>query len=627
MKKSDRLLGMDRDISRRDFLNGVSVAVSASLLPGMSSSQEVGAQDMPGYYPPGLSGLRGSHPGSFEAAHSVRDNMSFSAKILDEKYDLVVVGAGISGLSAAYFYQQEMGHDAKILILDNHDDFGGHAKRNEFEIDGKNIIGYGGTMLIEAPSGYPENAKRLIKELGIDTDRFYDYFDQELFASLGLQRGLFFDKETFGADHLAVGSMIDPEIFAESPLSAEGKADLLRLFKDERHYLDDVPPAKRAAFLANMDYQTYLSRRAGMGDEALKVMLSAARGVWAVNIDAYPADAAWSGGYPGFGDLNLRAESYRRESDHEEPNIFHFPDGNATIARLLVRKMIPAVAAGSTMEDVVAARFDYRQLDQPKSPVRVRLNSTVVRAQHANDDLSKPVTVSYFRDGKVRSVQAAKVVMACYNAIIPHMCPEMSVKQKTALSNCVRAPLVYTNVLIRNWRSFAKLGVSRINCPGGYHSGVTLDYPVSLGGYDFAKTPDDPVVLHLTRVPGQPGLSANEQFTAGKRDLLATSFETFERNIRDQLSRILAPGGFDAARDIAGITVNRWPHGYAYGYDPESDRVAFEPSRWPAEKRHWELGSRPFGNISIASTDAASNAMTESAIEEAHRAIKDLRNL
>jgi spermidine dehydrogenase len=626
VKKSDRLLGMDRDISRRDFLNGVSVAVGASVLPGTASAQDIGAQDVPGYYPPGLSGLRGSHPGSFEAAHSVRDGASFSAEDLGEQYDLVVVGAGISGLSAAYFYQQEMGHDAKILILDNHDDFGGHAKRNEFEIDGKNIIGYGGTMLIEAPSGYPENAKRLIKELGIDTDRFYDYFDQELFASLGLQRGLFFDKETFGADHLAVGSMIDPEMFAESPLSAEGKADLLRLFKDERHYLDDVPPAKRAAFLANMDYQTYLSERAGMGDEALKVMLSAARGVWAVNIDAYPADAAWSGGYPGFGDLNLRAESYRRESDHEEPNIFHFPDGNATIARLLVRKMIPAVAAGSTMEDVVAARFDYRQLDQPKSPVRVRLNSTVVRAQHANDDLSKPVTVSYFRDGKVRSVQAAKVVMACYNAIIPHMCPEMSVKQKTALSNCVRAPLVYTNVLIRNWRSFAKLGVSRINCPGGYHSGVTLDYPVSLGGYDFAKTPDDPVVLHLTRVPGQPGLSANEQFTAGKRDLLATSFETFERNIRDQLSRILAPGGFDAARDIAGITVNRWPHGYAYGYDPESDRVAFEPSRWPAEKRHWELGSRPFGNISIASTDAASNAMTESAIEEAHRAIKDLRN-
>jgi len=618
------MLGMQRDISRRDFINGVSVAVGASLMPRASSAADVGAQDVPGYYPPELTGLRGSHPGSFEAAHSVRDGASFVSEDLEEDYDLIVVGAGISGLSAAYFYQQQKGPDTKILILDNHDDFGGHAKRNEFEIDGKTIIGYGGTMFIEAPSGYPAHAKRLVEELGIQTERFYDYFDQSLFSSLGLQRGLFFDKETFGADHLAVGSMSDPQVFANSPLSAEGRADLVRLFADERHYLDDVPQSKRAELLANMDYQTYLSEYAGMGQEALKVMLSAARGVWAVNIDAYPADAAWSGGYPGFGDLKLRPESYRRDGDQQEPNIFHFPDGNASIPRLLVRRLIPSVAPGNTMEDVVAARFDYGQLDQPTSSVRIRLSSTVVRAQHANNDLAKPVSVSYIRDGKVRSVSAKKVVMACYNAIIPHMCPEMPTEQRTALSNCVRAPLVYTNVLIRNWRSFAKLGINQVHCPGSYHSGVAIDYPVSMGGYEFSKSPDEPVVLHLTRVPGEPGLSANDQFTAGKRDLLATSFETFERNIRDQLSRLLSPGGFDAARDIAGITVNRWPHGYAYGYDPESDRVAFEPDQWPENKRHWEHGSRPFGNISIASTDAASNAMTESAIEEAYRAINDL---
>ena len=151
-----------------------------------------------------------------------------------------------------------------------------------------------------------------------------------------------------------------------------------------------------------------------------------------------------------------------------------------------------------------------------------------------------------------------------------------------------------------------------------------LDFPVSLGDYHCPKSPDEPMILHLTRVPGQPGLSAREQFTAGKRDLLATSFETFERNIRDQLGRMLGDGGFDPARDIAGITVNRWPHGYAYGYDPDTDRVAFEPRQWPAEKRHWIEGRQRFGNISIAATDAASNAMTESAIEEAHRAVREL---
>jgi spermidine dehydrogenase len=625
MKKSDQALGMNCDINRRDFLSGTSVAIGASLLPEITSGQDVGAQDVPGYYPPELTGMRGSHPGSFESAHVARDGASFDGEETGEHYDLVVVGGGISGLSAAHFYRQKYGDGARILILDNHDDFGGHAKRNEFQIDGRKIIGYGGTMFIEAPGGYPAIAKQLFSDLGIDTERFYKYFDEDLYASLGLSQSLFFDKETFGTDHLAVGDMIDPEVFKSSPLPEMSRSNLVRLFRDEQHYLQDIPADQRMAYLDSISYWTYLKDHAGMDDEVLKVMLPAARGVWAVNIDAYPARNAWSSGYPGFGSLQLESDSYRREGDQEEPNIFHFPDGNASIARLLVRKMIPAAAAGNDMEDVVIARFDYSELDNPGSHVRIRVNSTVVRARHINDDLSKPVDVTYVRDGKARVVEANKVVMAGYNALVPRLCPEMPEAQKTALSNCIRAPLVYTNVLIRNWKSFAKLGISRVNCPGSYHHGIALDFPISIGDYQFSKSPDEPIVLHLTRVPGEPGnTSAREQFNAGKLDLLSTSFETFERNVRDQLSRVLGPGGFDAARDIAGITVNRWPHGYAYGHDPETDRIAFEPKTWPMENRHWVSGSRPFGNIAIASTDAASNAMTESAIEEAHRAIGDL---
>jgi spermidine dehydrogenase len=614
---------MDRPISRRDFLNGVSIAVGASLLPNTASAQDIGAQDLPGYYPPELTGMRGSHPGSFEAYH-VRDGASFDAHDSGERYDLVVVGGGLSGLSAAYFYQQSKGGNARILVLDNHDDFGGHAKRNEFEINGRRIIGYGGTMSLEAPGGFPDVAKKLIKELGIESRRFYKYFDQGLYPSLGLSQGLFFDEETFGADHLAVGDITDPSTLEHSPLSVKARANLVRLFDDDRHYLHDIPAGQRRATLENMDYRTYLRDHAGMDDEVLKVMQSVARSVWAVNIDVYPAFNAWGEAYPGFGDLDLGVESKDRGGDQEEPFIFHFPDGNASVARLLVRKMIPAVASGDSMEDIVTARFDYSRLDHPKSPVRIRLNSAVVRARHTDNNLSNPVQITYVRDGKAHIVESKKVVMAGYNAMIPRLCPEMPESQKTALSNCVRAPHVYTNVLIRNWKSFARLGIHRVNCPGSYHHGVTLDFPVSMGDYHFSKSPEEPIVLHLTRVPGQAGLSANEQFTVGKRDLLTTSFETFERNIRDQLSRILAPGGFDAARDIAAITVNRWPHGYAYGHDPESGRMAFEPDLWPEEKRHWAGGSRPFGNISIASIDAASDAMTEAAIEEAHRAVSEL---
>ncbi|MEX0707613.1 MAG: FAD-dependent oxidoreductase [Woeseia sp.] len=622
MKRSDRQLGMNTAISRRDFLNGASVAVGASMLPNNLVASDVADQDLAGYYPPALTGMRGSHAGSFEVAHSLRDGGSWVGEDIGQEYDLVVVGGGISGLSAAYFYRQAAGASARILVLDNHDDFGGHAKRNEFRVGDRLLIGYGGTMLLEAPGGYPDIAKKLIRDIGIDTQRFYTAFDRNLYPSLGLTQGTWFNKEAFGVDHLAIGELTKPEILNHVPLSETGKADLARLLADDRHYLHGLDQDNWLDYLATTDYGTYLRDRAGIGREALKVLADRPRGVWAVGIDALPASTAWSSGYPGFGNLQLGLDAYAREES--EPNIFHFPDGNASIARLLVRHMIPAAAPGDNMEDIVSARFDYGRLDDPDSAVRIRLNSTAVHVAHADDKLTNPVRVTYLRDGVAQTVSANRVVLACYHGIIPHLCPEMPANQRALLSNSLRAPLVYTNVLIRNWTSFARLGLHYIDCPGSYHQRVMLDYPVSIGNYRCPQLPEEPIVLHLDRVPGQPGLSAREQFAAGKRELLRTPFETFERNVREQLGRILGDAGFDPSRDIAAITVNRWPHGYAYGYDPATDRVAFEPGHWPREKRYWQKASERFGNITIAATDAASNAMTESAIEEAYRAVNEL---
>ncbi|MDH3440170.1 MAG: FAD-dependent oxidoreductase [Gammaproteobacteria bacterium] len=625
ISRKDRQLGMDADITRRDFLGGVGVAIGSSFLPNAANAAGPGAQDVPGYYPPARQGMRGSHPGSFEAGHMARDGGSFEGEDSGESYDLVVVGGGISGLAAAWYYRQAAGANARILVLDNHDDFGGHAKRNEWTIDDRNIIGYGGTMFIEEPAGYPANARKLIRDLGIETKRYSEFVNNDLYSSL--DSGLFFDKETFGADHLAIGRMTDPSTLQNAPLSGKAKVDLVRLFEDKDHYLHDVPAAEREDLLKRIDYQSYLRDYAQVDEQVLAIMLPRPRGVWAVNSDAFPAWNATFDGYPGFGGLSFASDSEEApvEEDHEEPRIFHFPDGNATVARMLVRKLVPAAASGDDMEDIVTARFDYSKLDDSRSKSRIRLNSTVVRARHRKDKLSNPVTVTYVRDGKAYNVEAAKVVMACYNALIPRFCPEMPAEQKTALSNCIRAPLVYTNVLIRDWTSFAKLGISGASSPGCYHHRARMDFPVSIGDYEFSRSPDEPMVLHLTRVPGEPGNpSAREQFNAGKRDLLSASFETFERHVRHDLNRILGDGDFDAARDIAGITVNRWPHGYAYTHDPETDQIAWAPETWPGGMRHWETGSKLFGNIGIAGTDAASNAMTEAAIEQAWRAIGEL---
>jgi spermidine dehydrogenase len=613
---------MDRAISRRDFLNGVSVAIGASLFPACSRTGEPIVDGPSAYYPPAETGMRGSHPGSFEVAHATARGQHWAGERTDEHYDLVVVGAGISGLSAAYIYRRDVDPDARILVLDNHDDFGGHATRNEFTIDGRTLLGFGGTMYIEASRSYPAVAKQVIRELGIDADRFSDYHHENLFDSLGVGTGSFFDQETFGADYLALGSRGYTDAFDDAPLSASAKEELKRLFADKEDYLAGMTPTERRAVLESHSWRDYLKSFAGMGEEALTFLQKWSHGVWAIGADGLPAWLARLEGYPGFAGMDI---GYAVDEGAEESGgDFYFPDGNASVARLLVRKLVPASAPGDSMEDIITARFDYSRLDQEENATRIRLNSTVVGLRHQDGKLDADVDVTYVSENEARTVTARKVVWAGYHAMLPYVCPDVPEDQAAAQGSSVRAPLVFTNVLVRNWRSFVNLGMWRAYCPGSFFQSVRVNRPVSIGDYRFPQSPDEPVVLHLQHMPLVPGMPAAEQFRAGRRVLLETSFETFERNVREQLGRMLGPGGFDPARDIAGITVNRWPHGYAFSVDAESGDVAWWPEYWQRERRPWVDARQSIGNIVIAGTDASSNAMTESAIEEAHRAVHDL---
>jgi spermidine dehydrogenase len=616
---------MDRSITRRDFLNGVGVTVGASLFSspvaramGLASSE---------LYPPAATGLRGSHDGSWEVAHKLRDGKMWEDGFATgESYDLVVVGGGISGLAAAYFYRRAAGEDARILVLDNHDDFGGHAKRNEFTHEGRLFIGYGGTQSIDTPAAYSAESMSLLKEIAIDTERFYQAFDQKLYSSLGLSSGTFFDRETFGEDRLVVraqgGSWED--FAAASPLAPEARADLVRLYEEEIDYLPGVSEEEKKKKLAKTSYLAFLREYAKVHPQVAKLLYARTHGLYGMGIDGVPALDLWGLGYPGFQGMGLTRGDHpglsaTAKPKPQEPYIFHFPDGNASIARLLVRSLIPGSAPGSTMEDIVTAKMDYGKLDQPGSRVRVRLSATGVRVKHrGNPESAREVDVIYVRGGRAEKVRGSHVVMGCWNAVVPYLCPEISQEQRDALLYGPKVPLVYTNVFIRNWKSFQKLGVQSVYCPSGYHSGLTVDFPVSLGSYRCPRSPEEPMVLHLTRTPCSPGKSSREQHTAGRYDLLATTFETFEREIRQQLARVLGAGGFDPAENILGITVNRWPHGYAYEYnslwDPE-----FPPGKAPHE-----IARKPFGRIHIANSDAAAFAYTNAAIDQALRAVIEI---
>jgi spermidine dehydrogenase len=629
---SDCELGMKRDITRRDFLNGVSLGIGGALLasgpPRLSGLEDLASKDPANasYYPPALSGLRGSYDATYQYAHALRDSAFWDAapkaSAGTETYDLVVVGGGISGLASAYFYRQKAGSKARILILDNHDDFGGHAKRNEFTAGNRMVLSYGGTQSIESPDDYSQVAKGVLTDLGIDTSVFYKAYDEKLYAKLGT--AVFFDRETFGQDRLVTGLNIRPwpEFLEQAPLSDAARRDIARIYADKVDHLPGLTREQKRAKLAKMSYADFLAKTCHVTPEALPFFQTWSHDLFGVGIDAAPALSCYEAGddykavfYPGFDGLNLG------EREKEHPYIFHFPDGNASIARLLVRSLIPAAIPGHDMYDVVTARADYSQLDRVASPVRIRLNSTVVKVKHDGPPASaQQVHVLYMRDGKLQSVHASHVVMACYNMMVPYLCPELPARQKEALQYGVKVPLLYTHVAIRNWRALARMGSHQIVSPGSYHCYTALDFPVSLGDYKFPSQPDEPAVLFMLRTPCKPGLPSRDQYRYGHGELYQTPYAAIERNVRDQMGRMLTAQGFDPAREIVGITVNRWTHGYAYEYSTLWD-PAFAPDERPCV-----IGRQPFGRITIANSDAGACAYTDAAIDQAWRAVGEMNS-
>jgi len=636
---------MTRRIKRRDFLNGAAIGTGGLLLAGCNrdpitdepmSVETPRPFSPPGtsdYYPPTLTGMRGSHEGSYEVAHELawRGNKPERYEALNEHYDLIVVGAGMSGLAAARYYQQKMGDDARILILDNHDDFGGHAKRNEFHQDGRMMLSLGGAQNIEALNNYSDAARGLMEDIGIDDD-FIDFMDRQTPEDLFLAGKLQADNGIAmpGADgHVTVGgnwlaAMFGGKDYEKSvralPLPEVEQDKLINFFAGHQDCLDDLSLSEKWEYINTTSYNRYLVDKVGLDESTLPIMnaiLIHLNGVSGWNLTVLEGLTLGGTGIKSMGWVGKATAMLAEVTLSKLLSVDMFPDGNASVARLLVQKLIPAVAPDMQgREDVVITRFNYGALDRETNTTRLRLNSTAVGVRNSDNQ----VEVDYVQQGKAQRVTADHCVLACYNALIPHLCPEMPDTQKEGLSYGVKTPFVYANVQLENGRAYSKLDATLFQCPYDPFQWVSTAPTVAVGGYEPPRGPDDPMVVFMMHSPmtgPEQSASCRDQLRRARHQIYSTAYADYEQQIRQQLQSILGKHGFNHETDIRAITVNRIPHGYAYVY------LGLYDPKWEEGQAPHEIGRAQFGRISIANTDSEATPLMNLAFDAAWRAVEE----
>lgn len=587
-------MSFGRHITRRDFVDGVLLGVGAALLgcrPSPPGGREAieradGAltslpEDWYGYG--GVGDYRHSHgntPEAVEAAHRLRDGgfrVGFDQGERVEEWDLVIVGAGMSGLGAALEYGKRL-PGRTCLMLDNHPIFGGEAKENEFEVDGQRLIGPQGAngFFVPAPVGDAVQAvgdPRYYAELGIPREFRYPHWPASA-KPLGFSPDNYEYLVPGLESHTTVGHLfaggrtgvqagggtwaidIWERALASTPLPEAARQTLLRWHATgaTRRFTSD---AEAIRALDTMSYEQFLRRELGLGTEAARyadLFLASACGLGSDVISAY---VAYQLPMPGLTDpppLDTRRVS--------------FPGGNSGFARYFVKRLFPdAVAGGDRFEDIVTGRIDLAALDRPGRPLRMRLGATVVSVEHAGDPRDAGhVNVVYTRGGRLHGVRAKAVIMATGGWVNLHVVRDMPAAHREAYARFVHAPYLVANVALTNWRFLYRLGITAaIWDPdeGGFGYTCNIRNPMQVGDYQPPLDPDRPIVLSFYTPFHRPGLPPREQVVRGRMELLSTTYPSYERRIHTQMMRLFGAHGFDPDRDIAGLILNRWGHAFS----------------------------------------------------------------
>jgi spermidine dehydrogenase len=613
----DKALGMDREISRRDFMNASLLASGSAALSGLTPYEllaQMGKENWTGYG--GIGDYAESHGNTFEvmtSGHQIRDhvfaNPPHHAEDTNEILDFVIVGGGLSGLGTALYCRQHA-PKATCLILENHPIFGGEAKQNEFVVDGHRLTAPQGSDHFATPGPGTPTAE-LYASIGVDPSKF-EYQDWKSsspeipvgrsFEHIRAPYGIYFGG-SFGPQRGMW--VIDPwtRKLEDAPISAEMRAEIMRY----RELGARAGSGPKSHELDAVTMEAYMMRTFGLSQETIRKFLMPGPGDgFGIGPDVLSAYAFGFGGDP----MNYG----------EETGLQSFAGGNGGFARHMVKTLLPkAISGPANLEGVANGKVNFQELDRPGELTRIRLGSTVVRVEHEGQaEKADFVRITYTKNGKVYRLKARAVVMAGGSWTTKHVVIDLPSAQRDAYAQFFRSPCMLVNVALRNWRFLYKLGISGAFWYGGLGIYGAVRKMPTFATMDKAMGPDSPIVMTIKVLFCRPGLSLTEQQSAGRAELLSNSFQDYERKVREQMTEMFAGSGFNAKRDIAGIVLNRWGHAYC---SPQPG-FFFGKDGHPAPREI--LRRAPFGRIAFANTDLSGDPGHTTAIAEGQRAAGQL---
>jgi len=623
---------MEAPITRRDFLGSTLLASGALLLEGLTPAELLAQKDeFTGYGGVGeYSSSNGNTWAVLQAGHKIRDGayerMPKDALETGESYDCVIVGGGISGIAAALFFQRQAGPNGKCLVLENHAIFGGEAKQNEFLVNGKRLVAHQGSAIYQLQQPHSFLA-RFYDSIGLKTPKLtYQNWggpEPEMplsrtpYDAVGLdvgQYGFWFGAKFGKKPGVWLTDPVRRKLEG-APIPEAARTEWLRFLNgtEVQGRKFEHPKTEGDAisrYLDSITLEQHYMERFGLSRETVRTYLSPVEGGGSgLGPDALSAYS------------NYAFEMLEPVADDAGGMDQMFPGGNTTVARLMVKTLIPASMEGTnSVEDVSRNNVRFSALDAPGAQARIRLGATAVAVQHDGDPAkASSVTVAYEKDGKVYRLKARAVVMAGGSWTSKHIVKDLPETHRQAYAEFYRSPCMMVNVAVRNWKFLYQMGMTGCRWFGGIGNYMEVRKLALTGDEEPTISPESPVVLTVKVLYSYPGYSTEEQGNRGRGEMLATSFRDYELQIRGQFTEMFGSAAFDADKGIAGIILNRWGHAYL---SPQPG-FFFGKDGKPAARE--VLRKAPFGRIAFANTDLAGAMDHRFSILEAERAVGQLR--